>query len=387
MSEGIITLPDGTKQRITADTMDELIAKAEKMTRTPDVPFTTGLQQGGAEKLVGNLLAVPDLALQGVRKGSNTIRGLLGQPEIPIPEGGFLPSGREALTNLEAGLLSIPSPGKFEQNREAVARRRAMTEQGAPTGQAVGEVGADVATLLTGRAPFRNLLNPAKRVSKSTTAMKIDERLAEHAKQFASSLGSGIGKAAETGIEGAALALLNEQDPVKTAAFAAGGQGAASISLSLLKAATKNPLSTTFITLLLGHQLYRAVGPGQKNIFEASDEAINTIVGAYGLGILASLAGGGRVAKGSFKSAQFEKIADGVITGVRTGIIDSVLKALKEEDDNNQDMLNVTLQNFDEIGAGYQKQITDAAENGKLSEVMDKLKDNKRFRNQVDSFR
>lgn len=208
--------------------------------------------QNMAEGLLGNVLGVPEFLARGVRGASNVVRGATGQEMQPIPAGGLLglPSGREALAGIESvpNLLGMDSPS-YDEN---LARRNAQ-EQDNPLAAMAGSVGADVATIAAGRSPF--VKGPGG-VFDKTIASSIDDVVKSAsgkttgAPRFIADVmdsplfretARGMGRSIETGIEGLALASIQNGDPVEAAAMSAGTQVASSLALTAANEAIDFP--------------------------------------------------------------------------------------------------------------------------------------------------
>jgi hypothetical protein len=154
-------------------------------------------------------------------------------------------------------------------------------------------------------------------------------------KVIASQLPRGLSRAAETGLEGAVLAVLDEGDPVQTAALAAGSQAAGSLFLTMAKPLVSSGprLLSTVALGTVAIQLFKQATPGgQDRSLESFETATFKVLPTIALGMIAASAGFGRVS-GPLKE-NLPKIAD-AITGIPRGALVSTLKDLAKDDTGN----------------------------------------------------
>jgi len=246
--------------------------------------------------------------------------------------------------------LTGPIGDRFDQARLQVGIADEAQRQINPKATTAGELAGDVATIATLRAPFVRAKAPALRAERRVvttrtekvlpgatgaeikavvreklddTASKIFTRIFKgRAKNVVTltppitkKIGKGLGKAGGVGLEAATFALLTEGDPIKMFGYAAGAQSLGSLGLFFIE----NPKTgiVTFGSIWLAHQLLKGVGPGDLNVFDSSDDAIHTMIGAYGLGLMGGVMGSGR-----FRSAAQEKLPiffDTITQSFRTG--------------------------------------------------------------------
>lgn len=212
--------------------------------------------------------------------------------------------------------LSEGVPLARERADEAVA----VEAEAHPIATAVGEVAGDIATLVSGRPGLRALLRRADPSRVVPEARKI-------ADTATAKLMRGLGRSAEAGFEGALIGALSDADPAEIAAWSAGIQAGGSLALTAKEAVRKAPFKS-FATLWLGHEMYRAVAPGPQDAFTSKDETIRELVAAYGLGIIATLAGAGR-------GSEANRVADAISAASRAGIA-SVVSQLKSADERGE---------------------------------------------------
>lgn len=277
------------------------------------------------------------------------------QPSLPIPSGEQIIAGGE--TGAEA-LGRTVTGGEIDLNQMfgknlADARLLAAEHPGATT---VGETGADVATILTGRAPLARLRAPGQKArreaAESQARQRIElpegvedeitdvltQRIAPFLKETGRLTRRAAGKSFEAGLEGAVLAALDEGDPSTTFGLAAGGQAAGSASLFLVEKPVKRLLPFV-ATAFVASEMFKAAAPGEQNFFESKDFAIQKAVAALGLGLVASLAGAGRL-RGQ-TAERFPALFDAVTAVPRSAILSRVAELTKASEEGNELPLNV----------------------------------------------
>ena len=306
---------------------------------------------GAGERLIGNLTGLPQGLLNMANPAANRARGLLGQPERPPPQLP-IPSGREVASGIEtAGLLGrsmLPGGDEFPGIPEAFQQRqeaRGQMQQDRPGAFGTGEFLGDVGTLAAGRAPavrapggvfdrpIREGLEKAATAINPTQMTTGGRRAVERVLRSDNfqNLARAGGRASETGLEGALLAMAQEGNPVETAAFAAGGQLVSSGALTVAKEASGifgassvkgKAASLVASGLVMGGlvTMLREVGPGNENrILDSFETGFGGVASKILLGAAVGLAG--RRTKVDGLMSQFPRIADAMQTLPRTGII------------------------------------------------------------------
>lgn len=299
------------------------------------------------------LLKLPDPDASDVMtaaRGVLAVPGQIGQSIRAFQQGGGEQGGQAApnpLTDIMAALRGA---------REA----QTTSEEQFPAATTAGRTVGDIATLAT--------LRPSRMI---TTALRGAE--APAATEGVSSLNAavrkvagGLGKAAEAGFDGAVMAALGDGDPAKTAAYTAGTQAAGSAALEAKGYLMRNPLKS-FATLFLAHQMWKSVLPGSQNVFESQDKAVNELVGAYSLGVLASAAGAGRPTG---------PIASALSAASRAGIA-SVITQLQEADKQGQGLYDRVLTRMTEdpeyFGREARDRLERAANSDKPRALLDEI--------------
>lgn len=422
-----IRLPDGRTARLTGPDRETIMAKAQRLVSTmqgdnnagldvpqvsasgevaPAQPSPLGLLQraasppepfgstaqavaaGAGEQLYGNILGIPDAALRMLNPAANLARRATGQPERPAPSFGLL-SGRQAAAGAEVPGAAIQSllgdreiPNIPELYQERIATRERL-EQERPGATGVGELLGDAGTLAMGRAPMvrgpgglfdesieRGLTAAATGLARGQQGKIGPKRLAERVirSDLFKGLSRGGGRAVETGIEGMALSLIQDGDPVATAGMAAGGQLAASGALSLASEGVNAPyqilkqlapegmrdkikMPSTIQGKIAGAvgsaiiaggmlQMFKEATPGgQDRILESDEAGYKKIAASILLGATAGMLGKRSKAGGILE--QFPKLADAATTLPRTGII-KLAQAASEDPDIERTLNSVT---------------------------------------------
>jgi len=229
----------------------------------------------------------------------------------------------------------------FGQRMQA---RTQMAEQ-RPGATAVGQFAGDAATLAMGRAPFvrpggggmfdqqiGSMLTRYATAARGPQASALRRTSANivNSDTFRN-IARGAGRAGEAGLEGAAMSLLQNGDPLETAAFAAGGQAVSSLGGELFEDAVNFLPGKTFKGKLLSAaasaaatggilQLLKSAMPGgEDNVIESLESGFNKAMLAIALGGALDLVG--RRPSGGGILREFPAIADAMQTLPRTGII------------------------------------------------------------------
>lgn len=268
-----------------------------------------------------------------------------------------------------------------ERDTAGVQERRADH----PVASLVGSGAGDLTTLLLGRAPFagriREFTNPPPRTPTATVGVQAEfQKLIS--KPWFQQLDRGFRKSAEAGIEGAALALISEGDPVSTAMFVAGGQAAGSASLWLASKPIKRLTPAIVGPMLAVHLLNTATPVTEPNIFKALDVASNKAVAAISAGLFASLLGAGRLPKATQENLPL--IGEALGPALRIPML-TVWRAVTEERERGEDTTWRVMDHYtvdpDAFGGKARKQLERTLEaGGDLSERIQRLMEDRKFR-------
>lgn len=289
--------------------------------RAPQNSTTLGaFARGGLEGILNVPGAAAQFAMNSLLQGP--VSALVAPQERAfIPKGqDLMASGNQmgqlaaALTNGDGSQFQNP----FEAERlksEAVAEEHPFAF---PAGKAVGEIAALRAPVARTRslaemssielgAKYKALAQAANEAGTlkgfryAETVPDAFRSAVAQSKGF-SALMNRAGRAAETGIEGAAISILEGGDPLEMAAYAAGGQAAGSLLLGgltglfsggPLKVGGKLALSAVSIGALL--QTLKSITPGGSDYSLVSiEQGFNKVGLGITTGVLAGLAGTGR---------------------------------------------------------------------------------------------
>lgn len=358
-------------------TLEERLAKAKNVTslqqRLEAAQVSTGQAIGhNLSKTVGdNLLAIPSAAGEIVGKGlAGTAAAVEGVGSVltggnfdfarrandqltKFPASALNSIPRPTVNDLGAAVRSIPAllPGgqspseRFQSEKLDFEAEDARIRESRPVASTVGDVGGDIMTLLTGRLPnARNINAIESKLANKTpdlffgkvptapppgAARLLDDVINSPTMR---KLARGAGRSVEAGFEALALDILNGDDPLETAAYAAGGQLAGSAALELgkglfsggpLKAGTKITIAALSAGSLI--KLAQDVTPGGEDSFIGSMEAGYEKVAFAGIaGVLSTLAGSGRL-RGGRRAEDLPKLTD-ALAAVPRGAMISLLE-------------------------------------------------------------
>ena len=199
---------------------------------TPQNPVATGL----AESFIDNILGLPNSLARMDNQSRNFVNkklaGVLGQGVAdfmlePVPEEqGIvpLPSGRQVMSGADAGMRLLTGDFDVLQSyQEGMDARTTLQEQN-PGMFNLGNLLGDASTIMMGRAPMvrgtQKAFPNAQKVG-DIVAPRIQKVLDKYIKipSLTQKLSRGLGRPAEAGVEGAVLALMDEDDvdPVEVA--------------------------------------------------------------------------------------------------------------------------------------------------------------------------
>jgi hypothetical protein len=320
-----------------------------------------------AARSVNNAAQVPDfMNPASYQQGGGDVRSFQQpQPLIPVPTLGqeFVPGpqGSDILglaQRLGEGAAAVTT-GNFNQFRpDAGAQQQARTDamqQQSPNAFWLGQIGGDMMTLMTVRAPIASAsgrgqlaaVQAAKMAEKTGMPVALAPNVASALKNAAMNSGTTktllnrLGRAGETGMEGFVLAALNGQaDPMETAAFAAGTQAAGSVLLGGMtgllsggptRAGAKLAISAVAIGAML--EIFKAVTPAGEGssveVLKSLDSGFNKVALGLAGGIVSGAAGMGRVTN-RFPVTAFPQVAD-MITSLPRAATLSVLTNVLED--------------------------------------------------------
>lgn len=320
-----VRMPDGTIIRNVPEgtTQEELMRRlgrrdeppAEEAQEAFDPGFFRTARNSMLNMILRNATGAPALAAEAVtnlpsQMVSNLSFGAVpAQPPMGIGE--VAPAVRGATptpTDLRAAVETIPGvaqdvaqdqvpdvAGEFREQREGLERTFRAGEEQHPLADILGQAAGEGVSLALMRTPLAKGLTRL-RGTKPPPGVPRDvfDRVLNFGKDIARSLSRGGVKVGEASLEGAVLGSLKDEDPRTRIAAAAGAQAAGSLGLYMATHPVK-ALLPTVATATVAHQILQAVGPGERNIFEALDFGIDKVIIAFAAGAAGSLTGMGRV--------------------------------------------------------------------------------------------
>ena len=189
-------------------------------------------------------------------------------------------------------------------------------------------------------------------------------------------LARAAGRSVETGLEGAALAMVQDGDPVETFALAAGGQLASSGALKFADGMITMPLRL-FGKSQLGPIEKKLVGVGvqgailgtlfklfQQNPDVAEETAFDKLT--YGILIGAALGLPGKRPKADGLLENFPTLADAILTVPRAGMIKA---AQSMAEDENSRLVAAAMTQPERFSQKHVEQFQKAVESGNLPEA------------------
>lgn len=265
----------------------------------------------------------------------------LGDRVLPIPRGEQLVSGALAAKDFVTGDNLNP----VDAYRARMAESAQLAEDH-PLASGAGGVAGDIATLATGRLPFLGQINKAEKTLAALGPVGRNQTLTRDISSLFSSapmktLYRGLGRTAETGLEGATLSILKGGDPLEAGGYSAGAQAVGSMSQQATKAFFKHPFIVSALGAAALFQVGKELTPGGENRFIPSLEAGFEHV-AHGLviGGLSALSTGRIRAGDSSKIVQ--ALADFTTTAGRGGVL-SLITDLTQEEEAGGDEVKRTL--------------------------------------------
>jgi hypothetical protein len=145
------------------------------------------------------------------------------------------------------------------------------------------------------------------------------------------------GRAAEAGLEGATIALLNEGDPLEVAAWSAGGQMGGSLFLSLSSGLLGGGIGSTGMKVLTSaagvgalFQLLKVAGPpDDPGLISSIESGFPKIVAALALGAMSGAAGLGRISN-KLPANAIPRVVDAISALPRGATISVLNEMLKD---------------------------------------------------------
>lgn len=319
---------------------------AHNITGLPDLVATSALNFPSPMNLIGgNTIPDPEAGPQPERTLFSDITGrqppAIGERIIP-----GIPTGRETVAGIEAGVESVGgllSGEPLDLRRrfgESIAESRQLAEN-RPFSSMFGGLVGDGLTLAGGRLPVaRGIAQAEGRLMSAVPReqlLALEPSVARFANRALNSegmrtLARGLGRSAETGLEGAALGILNGQDPAEVAGYAAAGQMLGSGTLSLTKGLVSGGPTRAGVKLgmaalsagALIQMLKRSTPGGEDSLYESMEAGFDKVKYGLAVGALAGMAGGGRL-RGRAWADDLPEITD-AIAALPRGAMVSIIK-------------------------------------------------------------
>jgi hypothetical protein len=387
----------------------------------PQVLANEGLRRFGnnALNLIPGLFDVGGKALAHTTAGARTLGAAprLAMTGQNIPDFYNAAAQQELGRGVAGGAQQLPQtsvmeiqslfgPGTYTDNLNRNFEAQMSQREQFPGWAAGGDVSGDVATLALGRLPWQRGVQRQKFIKDVTqraaevvepTNMsylmtKLKPSVAREIQdiwktKLVKNLRRGFLRAGETGIEGAALAVLNENDPVQTAAYAAGAQMLGSSIMAASGTKTGLGLTAAAAIGMTFHQMLKDAMPGGKDyILESIETSYQHLTALLIAGGLVTLAGAGRAP--ARLQANMPELAD-ALTSVPRG---AVLSWISEMNDPRNDTETMELvygklaRDPNYFGPTAARRLDRAMRNENLSpaKTVEQLMQNKRFQRQVD---
>lgn len=340
---------------------------------------------------------------------------LRGPAPVPPQRQGFTPQGQfvadpqavspgpapERVTQALTGLATeaAPAAGRMAGSALSLSDRlvaEQLNEQlgfSPETSQMAARVTSDALAIFLVRMPVARGLSrgrtprriPARRRSRQTTFQAFEQDFPGVSKGIRRLL-RGTGRVAETGLEGAALGVLRDQDPVEIAAFAAGAQGLGSASLNLvqglsgggpMRAGAKIGMTAAATGSLI--QLLKTATPGGKDfILESMEAGFKKVLAAMALGTAAGVAGFGRMRSATPALAQRFPVAMDALTSLPRGATLSMIRQWRQSEPQRQAEIENALSRLSQpsqFSEREMRQFQDAMRSGNIDRVLKMMRE------------
>lgn len=429
---GVVEFPDTMTQAEIAAAIRKMPGMAPRSEASPLAAGAVAL----GERVLDNMSGIANLPFRAVNaaadmltapvgNGPNPIRpgSPLARLEQAIPRWPTLPSGEEF-----AAAIGTPAQALFTGQSLAdayagnMAQRRQMAADN-PMSDTLGQFGGDAVSLLLGRVPLGNAARGASMTGRAGAASDDIARLAAPTSTglfdraiagainkgvnawsgpkstaltrtlaqipdsaIVRKLAQGAARSLETGLEGAALALAQERDPLEVAGFAAGGQAASSLISEAFEDVTSAAvgggsvrsrainLGIAALASATAWQLLQSALPGgEDNPLASVEGAFNKVALGIGLGVASELVG--RRASGQGFLREFPALADALQTVPRTTLVQAGMAI------SGDPLVKRAAQNAHALGASDAKLYTEALLSSDPSRsIRDLLDSNPRIR-------
>ena len=278
---------------------------------------------------------------------------------------------------------------KFDEELGKLNLEEQRVEQKFPGATKAGDIGGNALALIAGRLPFISKIEGAEAVlagQKFANAIKnpgIAGEFGNLVKKTIDSKGMrslmrGSGRVTETGLEAAVLEAINGDAPLRTAAYAAGGQAIGSVALNVahtvssggfvkggLKLATLAAAYTGFIQTMKS-----GIPGGENNLLDSGEEAFSHLVMLMLAGGAAAAAGAGRIRLGETTLPRIAEIVSTLPRAVTLSTLSSYMGATPDEQNTIEATLNQIQQDPEFFGPEITEKLLKAMESGNLVEAL-----------------
>ena len=324
---------------------------------------------------------------------------------IPSPTTGDVIAGVQSSVEGARNVLQGQPAGigaAFGQAQQAQQARVDQLKQ--EPGGTIGPIVGDVATLLAGRAPFAQgraaaLAGRRQAATKAFSNAKLpasvrDEftdvltgKIIPALKASGADIARGGKRAGEASLEMAALAALNDQDPITSGIMGAGAQSAGSLGLYLSSKPVTRLLPTVATAAVVLQMAKEATPGGSDFILESTEQSIKKVLAAFALGAAGAITGAGRLSGPA--AEKFPKLIDS-ITAVPRGVLQNRLRELAGSDQESASMQALEILSSDPQAFGsnqlkaLQRALNSDREGAFTREVNRLQKESARFRGVLD---
>ncbi len=280
--------------------------------------------------------------------------------------------------------------GRFDEELAKLNAEEAAQQEKHPFATGAGDFVGNVMGIMLGRIPFLSRIEKAesflagKKFADAIRNPGIFGELGNVVKKIVDSkamrsLMRGTGRAGEAGLEAAALEAINGDDPLRAAAYVAGGQalGSAMINISKGIVDVRKPLSTGGkLALMAG--AYFGILQTMKAGTPIDDDPIDTVIESFQHVALLIAAGGVATALGAGRIRRSEaealpRLAEFVSTLPRATMISLATNYINASPDEQQ-TIDATLQQLQQDPGFFGPEISDkllkAFESGNLTKAL-----------------
>lgn len=271
----------------------------------------------------------------------------------PIPDTFDVQAGAGTAFDVVTGQSDNVSETFFKRRNNALASE-ILAREDAPLAAGLGDFFGDAATLALGRKPvaaakrnrrFTQRLAEMKKPTPQRAPLSESLPFTEAAKRTIDNItNTKISKAfrqaglrvAETGVEGAVLAALNDDDPLTHGGLAAGAQaigaGVLSASEGLLGKGGRNLAIAAMGTTAVIQAFKSATPGGQDRILESTESAFNKLAAVMALGAVSGIAGLGKQQAGELADL-WPTFADSLTSMPRGFALSLIRETFQDEND------------------------------------------------------